>query len=127
MLHHHKLAGNEEVAGAGAGLEAAAAGARPAGVTRSLVLAATLLLAACGPKLEGEVIAGRTVMVTNREDGDVVVTRIVANDEDGRAECTDAPGTRLPPGRSYTTTFFLCDEVREVDVETDRGSREIAF
>ncbi len=64
-------------------------------------------------------------MITNDSDADVTIQRIVANDSEGRAECVDTPGTTIGPGRTYTTTFFYCDEVREVDVETDRGTREI--
>jgi len=92
-----------------------------------LLVCATALLAACGPKIEAELIAGRTVMITNGEPEPVGITRIVANDSDGRSECVDEPGTVLPPGRTYTTTFFLCDEVREVAIETDRGDSEIHF
>jgi hypothetical protein len=33
----------------------------------------------------------------------------------------------LGPGRTYTTTFFYCDEVSEVDVETDKGARELSL
>ena len=94
---------------------------------RRLILLPLLLLVGCGPRLDGELIAGRTVMITNREDERVSVTRIVANDAEGRKECVVEPGTALGPGRSYTTTFFLCDEVREIDVETDQGTREIDF
>lgn len=95
---------------------------------RSLaILAACVVLAGCGPKLEGELIAGRTVTVTNREEGPVTLTKITANDAGGRQECVNEPATTLGPGRTYTTTFFLCDEVKEVDVETDRGTREIGF
>jgi hypothetical protein len=96
-------------------------------MARRLILLPLLLLAGCGPKLDGELIAGRTVMITNREDERLSVTRIVANDAENRTECVVEPGTALAPGRSYTTTFFLCDEVREIDVETDQGTREIAF
>jgi hypothetical protein len=97
-------------------------------MTRSLVFAllAVPLLAGCGPQLDAELIAGRTVMITNRDDERVSISRIVANDDE-RSECVEEPGTAIAPGRSYTTTFFLCDEVREVDVETDRGTREIKF
>lgn len=96
-------------------------------MNRSLLLLPLLLLAGCGPKLEGELIAGRTVMITNKDDGRVSITRIVANDQRERSECIEEPGTALEPGRSYTTTFFACDEVREVDVETDQGTRQIDF
>lgn len=96
-------------------------------MTRALLVIACALLAGCGPRLDGERIAGRTVTVTNREARPVTLTRIVANDADGRTECVEEPATTLPPGRTYTTTFFLCDEVREVDVETDLGTREIGF
>lgn len=92
-----------------------------------LLLVSTALVAGCGPKLEGELIAGRTVMITNGGEEPVGITRIVANKAGGRAECVDEPGTVLPPGRSYTTTFFLCEEVRGVDVETDKGSRALDF
>lgn len=92
-----------------------------------LLLSACALLAACGPRLKGEAIAGRTVMITNQEEGPVTINRIVANDSEGRSECVDSPGATLGPGRTYTTTFFYCDEVREVDVETDQGRREIGF
>ena len=95
---------------------------------RALLLFATcLFLAACGPRLKGEAIAGRTVMITNDEPQTLTISRIVANDSDGRSECVDTPGATLGPGRSYTITFFYCDEVREVDVETDQGTREIEF
>lgn len=93
----------------------------------ALLLAATALLAGCGPRLEGELIAGRTVMITNKDERRVSITRIVANDAGDRPECVEEPGTALEPGRSYATTFFACDEVREVDVETDQGTREIGF
>lgn len=86
-----------------------------------------LLLAGCGPALKAEAIAGRTILVTNESDATLTVRRIVANDSEGRAECVDRPGATLSPGRSYTTTFFYCDEVRAVAVETDRGTRRIAF
>lgn len=92
-----------------------------------LIFTACALLAACGPKLEGELIAGRTVTVTNREDAPVTLTKITANDAGGRQECVNEPATTLGPGRTYTTTFFLCDEVKEVDIETDHGTREIGF
>lgn len=93
----------------------------------ALILTTCVLLAACGPKLEGELIAGRTVTVTNREDAPVTLTKIIANDAGGRQECVNEPATTLGPGRTYTTTFFLCDEVKAVDVETDQGTRQIGF
>ncbi len=86
-----------------------------------------LALAACGPRLEGELVAGRTVLVTNKGESPLRVERIIANDQTGRAECVDQPAVQLGPGRSYTTTFFYCEEVREVDVETDAGWREVDF
>ncbi len=86
-----------------------------------------LVLGACGPRLSGELIAGRTVMVTNGGDTPLKVIRIIANDQTGRAECVDQPNVELGPGRSHTTTFFYCEEVREVDVETDSGWREVDF
>jgi hypothetical protein len=84
-----------------------------------------LTLSSCGPELDIESIAGRTFMITNREDGDVRVERVIANDEDGRAECVREPGALLGPGRSVTVTFFDCGEVREVEVETDGGSVQL--
>ncbi len=94
--------------------------------TRAItILTACALLAACGPSLTGETIAGRTVMITNDEDQVLTIDRIVANDSDGRAECVDMPGAQLGPGRTYTVTFFYCDEVRRVDVETDQGRRRL--
>ena len=92
-----------------------------------LAFSTSILLAGCGPSLKAEAIAGRTILITNESDDTVTIQRIVANDSDGRAECVDQPGATLSPGRSYTTTFFYCDEVREVDVETDRGRREMDF
>ena len=86
-----------------------------------------LLLAGCGPQLKGDLVAGRTVMITNAGDDPLRVERIIANDQTGRSECVDTPATQLPPGRSYTTTFFYCEEVREIDVETDAGWREVDF
>jgi hypothetical protein len=86
-----------------------------------------LALTACGPQLKGELVAGRTVMVTNKGDTPLNVKRIIANDQTGRAECVDQPAVQLAPGRSYTTTFFYCEEVREIDVETDAGWREVDF
>lgn len=94
--------------------------------TRAITIAAACwLLAACGPSLKGETIAGRTVMITNDEDQVLTINRIVANDSDGRAECVDTPGAQLGPGRTYTVTFFYCEEVRHVDVETDQGTRRL--
>lgn len=92
-----------------------------------LTAAGASFLVGCGPRLDGELIAGRTVMITNREDEAVSITRIVANDAGGRSECVEEPGTSLRPGRSYTATFFLCEEVREVDVETDQGTTQLEF
>lgn len=96
-------------------------------MTRRLLLIpfAALTLSACGPQLDIEAIAGRTFMITNREDGDVRVERVIANDAAGRAECVREPGALLGPGRSVTVTFFDCGEVREVEVETDQGSVEL--
>lgn len=91
------------------------------------VLTIALLQAGCGPRLAGELIAGRTVMLTNGGDTSLKIERIIANDQTGRAECVEQPDVELAPGRSHTTTFFYCDEVREVDVETDQGWREVGF
>lgn len=93
----------------------------------ALALSPLMLLAGCGPALKAEAIAGRTILITNDSDETLTIRRIVANDSEGRAECVDRPGATLSPGRSYTTTFFYCDAVREVDVETDRGTRRITF
>jgi hypothetical protein len=82
-------------------------------------------LAGCGPDLEAETIANRVVMLTNAEDDPVTIHKIVANDRPGRSECVDTPGAQLGPGRTYTKTFFYCDAVRQVDVQTDRGSVRI--
>jgi hypothetical protein len=92
---------------------------------RSIAPALALLLVGCGPSLKAEAIAGRTILITNDSDETLTIQRIVANKSGGRTECVDQPGATLSPGRSYTTTFFYCDEVREVDVETDRGTRAI--
>jgi hypothetical protein len=92
-----------------------------------LLLFALTLLAGCGPRLKGEAIAGRTIMITNEEQQTVTISRVVANDSDGRSECVDTPGAALGPGRTYTVTFFYCEEVHEIDVETDQGTRAIAF
>jgi hypothetical protein len=86
-----------------------------------------LSLAGCGPQLQGELVAGRTVLITNAGDDPIRIERIIANDQTGRSECVDTPAVELAPGRSYTTTFFYCEEVREVDVETDAGWREVDF
>ena len=92
-----------------------------------LLLLLAPALTACGPRLRSDLIAGRTVMVTNGGDGPVRIERIIANDHTERAECVDLPKVELAPGRSYTTTFFHCEEVREIDVETDAGWREMGF
>ena len=92
-----------------------------------LLLSCCALLAGCGPAIEAETIANRVVMLTNAEDKPITIRKIVANDRPGRAECVDEPGAQLGPGRTYTKTFFYCDEVREVDVETDRGSVSISL
>jgi hypothetical protein len=84
-----------------------------------------LAIAACGPKLSAEAIAGHTVMITNDEDHAVTVQRIVANDDEGKAECVEAPAAALGPGRTYTTTFFYCDAVTKVRVETDAGTARL--
>ncbi|MFN3726438.1 MAG: hypothetical protein ACK4SZ_09040 [Allosphingosinicella sp.] len=87
-----------------------------------LILPICAGVAACGPNIEAETIANRVVMLTNAEDEPITIQKIVANDRPGRAECVDTPGAQLGPGRTYTKTFFYCDELTEVDVETDRGS-----
>lgn len=87
-----------------------------------LILPFCAVLASCGPNIEAETIANRVVMLTNAEDETITIQKIVANDRPGRAECVDTPGAQLGPGRTYTKTFFYCDELTEVDVETDRGS-----
>jgi hypothetical protein len=92
-----------------------------------ILLAVGAALAGCGPRVAGELIAGRTVMVTNDGDSPLRIARIIANDETDRSECVDQPDVALAPGRSYTTTFFYCEEVREIDVETDGGWREVNF
>ena len=93
---------------------------------RRVFLLASLLLAGCGgPRLSAETIAGRTVMITNGGDRQLTIQRIVANGEEGRAECTDTPGATLGPGRSYTVTFFYCDEVNRLRVETDAGTTTV--
>ncbi len=91
----------------------------------SLPALVLLLVAGCGPSLSAEAIAGRTITITNDDDETLTVNRIVANGGDGRAECVDQPAATLGPGRSYTTTFFYCDEVRRIEVETERGVRRI--
>jgi hypothetical protein len=92
-----------------------------------LLLVVGPALAGCGPQLSSELIAGRTVMVTNAGEGPLKVERIIANDHVDRSECVDLPNVELAPGRSYTTTFFHCEEVREIDIETDAGWRELDF
>lgn len=91
------------------------------------LLALSLALTGCGPALRAEAIAGRTIMITNDTDETLTIRRIVANDSAGRSECVDQPGATLSPQRSYTTTFFYCDEVRAIEVETDQGNRRISF
>lgn len=92
-----------------------------------LLLLLGAAVTACGPQLQSELIAGRTVMVTNSGEAPLKVARIIANDHTNRSECVDLPDVQLGPGRSYTTTFFHCEEVREIDVETDAGWREVNF
>ena len=92
-----------------------------------LILSCCAAVAACGPNIEAETIANRVVMLTNAEDEPLTIHKIVANDRPGRAECVDTPGAQLGPGRTYTKTFFYCDDVTEVDVETDRGSVTISL
>ena len=94
-------------------------------MTRFLLLPPLLLLAACQSQLEVEAIAGRTIMITNRSDGDIRIERVIANDQDGRAECVQSPTALLGPGRSHTLTFFDCGIVTELDVETDQGTIEL--
>ena len=84
-----------------------------------------LLLAACGPRLTAEAIAGRTLMITNGEERSITIEKVVANGSDGRAECVDIPAAALGPGRTYTTTFFYCDEVKRISVETDVGTTSL--
>ena len=91
------------------------------------ILPCAAALAGCGPNIEAETIANRVVMLTNAEDEPITIQKIVANDRDGRAECVDTPNAQLGPGRTYTKTFFYCDEVRQVEVETDRGSVTIGL
>lgn len=87
-----------------------------------LILPICAVVAACGPNIEAETIANRVVMLTNAEDEPITIQKIVANDRPGRSECVDTPGAQLGPGRTYTKTFFYCDELTEVDVETDHGT-----
>lgn len=91
------------------------------------IVGCALLLAGCGPRLEGERVAGRTIVITNNGSDPLAIKRIIANDQTNRTECVDLPATTLGASRSYTTTFFYCEEVREVDVETDQGWREVDF
>ena len=86
-----------------------------------------LFLSACGPRLTAEAIAGRTIMITNGEDRTVTIQKVVANGSEERAECVDAPGAALGPGRTYTTTFFYCDEVKRISVETDAGTASLGL
>ena len=92
---------------------------------RRLVPLLCLVLAGCGPRLTAEVIAGRTIMITNGEERSITIEKVVANGSDGRAECVDTPGAALGPGRTYTTTFFYCDEVKRISVETDAGTTSL--
>ena len=94
---------------------------------RPLALGPLLLLAACGPRLSAEAIAGHTVMVTNDENREVTIQRIVANGDDARPECVDAPEQTLGAGRTYTVTFFTCDTVTTVRVETDVGTARLTI
>lgn len=94
---------------------------------RAASLAPLLLLAACGPRISAEAVAGHTVMVTNDEDHEVTIRRIVANGDDTKAGCVDSPGLALSAGRTYTVTLFSCDAVKTVRVETDAGAARLTI
>ncbi|MDB5668792.1 MAG: hypothetical protein JWL74_1742 [Alphaproteobacteria bacterium] len=87
-----------------------------------LILPCCAVASACGPNIEAETIANRVVMLTNAENEPLTIHKIVVNDRPGRSECVDTPAAQLGPGRTYTKTFFYCDDVQAVDVETDRGT-----
>jgi hypothetical protein len=84
-------------------------------------------LAGCKPELGVEEIARRTFTFTNLGNGDLRIERIVVNDGDGRAECEQAPGVTLGPGRSHSVTFFDCGAIEEIDLDTDRGGYDFAW
>lgn len=87
---------------------------------------AAAALTGCQPRVDVEAIAGRTFLLTNRGDRDLAIGRIVANDQPGRAECEQAPGVTIGPGRSHTVTFFDCGVVTRLALETDRGTVRLA-
>src|SRR5688500_4206956 len=87
-----------------------------------LILPCCPLVACWGRSVEAETSANGVVMRTNAEDEPLTIHKTVGNGRPGRSECVDTPGAQLGPGRTYTKTFFYCDDVQEVDVETDRGS-----
>jgi hypothetical protein len=86
------------------------------------LILSTVLLAACGPKMEGDIAMTRMVTITNTDASAFTIRKIVANDRANDGDCVDRPGKTLQPGETYTTTFIVCGSVASVSVETDRGT-----
>lgn len=94
---------------------------------RHLVIVLPLALAACGPKVDARRYVGRVVEITNHDTQTIHVTRIVANAGDGQSSCNDFPNVTLAPGQSYSTTFMVCGEVRELKIETKEGNAYLSW
>jgi hypothetical protein len=79
-------------------------------------------LSACSPKLDVGVVLGGGVVITNKEESNLTIRGVVANNNPENMGCVQHPGTSLSPGESTTLVFLLCGTVTSVSVETDRGT-----
>lgn len=96
-------------------------------IRRFWLIALPLLLTACGPKVDARRYVGRVVEITNRDTQTIHVTRIVANAGEGQSSCNDFPNVTLAPGQSYSTTFMVCGEVKELKIETKEGNAYLSW
>ena len=85
-----------------------------------MMFSASLALVGCGPKMEGHLLLGRVVSITNKDESSFTIEKIVAN-RNHDDTCTETPDKLLEPGETYNTTFFICGSVSEIEVDTDRG------
>lgn len=97
-----------------------------------VLLGALGLLASCDavldpPKMSATRYFGRGITVTNDDTRAFQVQRIVANGSPENTNCNNYPNHTLAPGETQTVAFLLCGNIRQLDIETDIGSRRLVF
>jgi hypothetical protein len=90
----------------------------------AIALLSLVLVAACGPKMEGSVLA-RTLTVRNTDTSTFKITRVIVNGDPNNGSCVDHRDATLQPGESTTYTFFTCGDIGSITVETNQGSAEL--